>query len=238
VTGVAPGLVQITATVKKESAVATVTVQAVAPPPGRSMLTLDDLQWQGMSAFPSVGNADPNGPGGTSYASGALAVRYVNGRRRLLMPTFKSGNLGETWGDLVEWEEPATRSTDSDTSLAPQLVEIRRWKNWTLYQETPVWQDASNGVRVGGLYWDETTGVVWYQLYDYYSGSNRPLIGATQLLDTTDVASGGDYVQVGAKHGPWWYGTSDPSDQQGRWKTVANWLVTAPADMRAILAGV
>jgi hypothetical protein len=204
----------------------------------KTRITIDDLSWQGTYAFPRVGDATPAGPGTTSYASGALAVRYVNGQRRFLMPTFTNLDpaSGQTFGDLVEWQEPdAAPSTDADHTKAPQLIEVRRWKNWTLLGSTPSWQEKTSGVRIGGLLWDEATGVLWYQLYGYYSDRNAPVLGATKLLDTTDT---GNYRTVGKQYGPWWYRNSDPTDRTKLyWKSVCNWIVRVPSSSQADLQG-
>src|SRR5258708_26322075 len=194
----------------------------------RTMLTINDLTWQGMFQFPAGGLADPGGPGTTAYSSGALAVRYVNGRRRFLVPNFTIGDpaTGQLWGDLVEYEEPAgNRYTGPDPGPAPGVVETRRWKNWTLFPVTPNWQEPTTGTRIGGLYWDEMHGVLWYQLYGYYSGKNIPLLGAVRLLDTVTT---GNYCAVGAMYGPWWYGSNNPADPNLYWKSVNYWMVPVP----------
>ena len=204
----------------------------------KTLITADDLVWQGTYAFPATGTSTVGGPGTTSYASGALAVRYVDGRRRFLMPTFTNMNpaTGQTFGDLVEWEAPAAPPyTGNDPAQAPELIETRRWKNWTLLPTTPAWQESTSGVRVGGLLWDEATGVLWHQLYGYYSDRNQPLLGATQLLDSS---VDGSYRSVGRMYGPWWYRNSDPADRANLyWKAVCNWIVRVPASSQADLRG-
>ena len=123
----------------------------------------------------------------------------------------------------------------NDPAQAPELIETRRWKNWTLLPTTPAWQESTSGVRVGGLLWDEATGVLWYQLYGYYSDRNQPLLGATQLLDSS---VDGSYRSVGRMYGPWWYRNSDPADRANLyWKAVCNWIVRVPASSQADLRG-
>jgi len=205
---------------------------------GKTLITINDLQWQGAYGFPAVGSATAGGPGTTSYASGALAVRYVNGQRRFLMPTFTNADLGtgQLFGDLVEWQAPSDSPyAASNASQAPKLLETRRWKNWTLLASSPAWQEPASGVRVGGLLWDEENGVLWYQLYGYYSGKNHPLMGATQLLDTPAADS---YRAVGRQYGPWWYRSNDLSDRTNLyWKAVCNWIVKVPDSSVADLRG-
>jgi len=205
---------------------------------GKTLITAGDLRWIGTYAFPPTGTATSGGPGSTAYASGAIAVRYVNGQRRFLMPTYtdQDPTTGQTFGDLVEWQTPsAAPYTGADPTQAPTMVETRRWKNWTLLPSTPVWQEPATGIRVGGLLWDEAHGVLWYQLYGYYSGRNLPLLGATQLLDTS---SNGTYRGTGRLYGPWWYRSSDPTDKINLyWKAVCNWIVPIPASSQADLGG-
>jgi hypothetical protein len=173
-----------------------------------------------------------------AYSSGALAVRYVGGQRRFLVPTFMNKDLktGKIFSDLVEWAEPsAAPYTGTDPNQAPTLVETRRWSNWTLIEGTPAWQEPNAGVRIGGLYWDESQGVLWYQLYAYYSGRNHPFLGATRLLDTTAT---GNYRTVGPKYGPWWYRDNNPADTSNLyWKAACNWIVPVPQDSQADLKG-
>lgn len=205
----------------------------------KSLLSLDGITWRGTYAFPDIGTALPGGPGTTNYASGALAVRYVGGQRRFLMPTFTDvdRSTGQTFGDLVEWQTPATAPpyTGADTPRAAQMIETRRWRNWTLLASTPAWQEPAAGVRVGGLLWDEANGVLWYQLYSYYSGRNEPLLGATRLLDTP---TSGSYRTVGQRFGPWWYRSNNPSSAtEPFWKAVCNWIVRVPESSQAELRG-
>jgi hypothetical protein len=204
----------------------------------RTLITIQDLHWQGTWGFPPVGSTAAGGPGTMAYASGALAVRYVNGQRRFLVPTFTNMNqtTGQVFGDLVEWAAPSDPLySGNDPSQAPTLVETRRWKDWTIIATTKAWQDPATGVRVGGMYWDEAQGVLWYQLYAYYSGINRPFLAATRLLDTVDS---GNYRQVGTKYGPWWYRNNDPSDtSELHWKAVCNWIIPVPPDAQADLKG-
>jgi hypothetical protein len=205
---------------------------------GKTLLTIDELQWDGTFAFPRTGDVMAGGAGSTSYASGALAVRYVGAQRRFLMPLFTNMNptTGQTFGDLVEWQAPLqTPYNGSDPTQAPAMIETRRWKNWTVLPSTPAWQDPASGVRIGGLWWDEAQGVLWYQLYGYYSDRNQPFLGATQLLDAVD---GNGYRTVGKQYGPWWYRSNDPSDRTNLyWKAVCNWIVPIPESSRTDLKG-
>lgn len=204
----------------------------------KALITIDDLRWQGTYAFPLIGEPTPGGAGTTTYASGALAVRYVGGQRRILMPTFTQADpaTGQTFGDLVEWQEPPQAAySGADPTQAPKMIEVRRWKNWTILGSTPSWQEKSNGIRIGGLLWDESTGVLWYQLYGYYSGKNHPLLGATRLLDTPTT---GNYRAVGQQYGPWWYRNNDPSETSSLyWKAVCNWMVRVPPSAQSALNG-
>src|SRR5258708_22857310 len=48
----------------------------------RTMLTINDLTWQGMFQFPAGGLADPGRPCTTVYSSGAFAVPHGDVPRR------------------------------------------------------------------------------------------------------------------------------------------------------------
>lgn len=198
-----------------------------------------DMTWLGMARIPAVGTSVPDGPGTTAFTGAPLAIRYVGGERRILTATFAptSATTGREFGDLVEYALPVGTSlyTGSDTTAATALTETRRWADWTLVQDTPSWQDTASGVRIGGLYWDEARGVLWYTAYGYYSGVNRPVLGATQLLDTVTT---GSYRAVGTRYGPWWYRSNTAgSTTDLYWKSACNWVVPVPSYAQADLGG-
>ncbi len=201
----------------------------------KTMLTINDLDWKGQYAFPPGGLATAGGPGTLNYSSGALAVRYVNGERRFLTVNYRysSPTFCGMFGDLVEYKVPAVPpSTDKISTSTPLLVETRRWKDWTLCDQTPGWTGVVNSLRVGGLVWDEAQGVLWYQLYGWYSSANMPFLAATQLLDTPTT---GNYREVGTKHGPWWY--RDKAATKLDWKTVDYWVIPTPPSAIAEMGG-
>jgi hypothetical protein len=213
-------------------------VQATAP----SLLTLSDLQWQGYYRTPDGDSVGGVG-GSSSYAPGAITIRYVNGQRRFLIPNFAYGPKGEFWGDLVEYAAPTSGLyTGSDAIGAASLVPIRRWAapDWTsLYANTPEWANNSNleqGARLGTIYWDETRQVLWYQIYGYYTRVNEPFLAAVQLLDTADTVHGGSYKQVGANYGPWYYSSNDPA-AMAYWKQVNFFMMPVPTSAQADLGG-
>jgi hypothetical protein len=212
------------------------------PTPGtrpRALITLDDLQWQGMTKTPD-GDYTVEG-GSSSYACGALAIRYINGERRLLIPNFKYGAHGEFWGDLVEYREPGTRYSGPDPTEAPTLIETRRWPapDWTAaYAQSPAWANEANrasGAKLGTISWDDARQVLWYQVYGYYTGRNEPFLAAVQLLDTPH-ATGGKTCAVGQSFGPWWYRSKDMADPS-YWKQVNYFITTIPASAQADLGG-
>lgn len=184
----------------------------------RSLLTLNDLTWNGYYRVPSSG---PGGSGGNAtYAGYVMAIRYVGGERRYLIPhyTDSAGN-GRIWGDIVEYADPATaKYTGATPSSANALVERRRWAaDWTLFDADADYDVSdAGGARMGWMYWDETHGVLWYTTYGYYLGSNIPYLGATQL---TDTSAGGGYYTVGTKYGPWWY-RSNSTAGSPYWKQI------------------
>jgi hypothetical protein len=212
------------------------------PTPGtrpRALITLDDLVWQGMTKTPD-GDYTPEG-GSSSYACGALAIRYVNGERRLLIPNFKYGAHGEFWGDLVEYREPGTRYSGPDPTEAPALIETRRWPmpEWTAaYANSPAWANSANaasGAKLGTILWDERRQVLWYQVYGYYTGRNEPFLAAVQLLDSPHP-KGRTNCAVGQSFGPWWYRSTDMAGAS-YWKQVNYFLATIPASAQADLGG-
>jgi len=200
-----------------------------------SLIQLSDLQFQGYNAVPSSGPGDSTG-GSAAYGGNVLAIRYVGGQRRYLIPHYTQYSNGRTFGDLVEYQDAASLSTSSDPTTAPQLIETRRWHGaaWTIYDSTPSWANgtnAANGAKLGYIYWDDTRGVIWYTIYGYYSGTGQPILAATQLLDT---CSGG-YCDVGLSYGPWWYRSSNPTDLY--WKQLNMFGNPIPASAQAGLGG-
>ncbi len=205
----------------------------------RTLLTADDLAWQGYWKLPTSAESGkqaysttPGAGGHTAYMCGSLAVRYVGGQRRLLIPMFcnQDGTTAQQFEDLVEWGAPAdpTLYTGSTATNAQPMREQRRWADWTCIDDnSSVWH--SNPIRPGGMWWDETNGLLWYSFTAYYRTDQYPSLACTQLLDTS---LGGGYYQVGTKYGPWYYRTSSSTPY---WKQACHILHELPAAAQAAI---
>lgn len=201
----------------------------------------DDMQWLGMARFPSGGSSTPGGPGTTSLTPAPIAIRRVGGQRRILMVLYADSNstYANLFGDVVEYSVPEGISLYSGAtpSDAPVLVETRRWGGWHLVNDYPQWQDLSSGTRIGAIYWDEPNQRLWYSAYGYYLGRNSPFMGSVVLLDSNDTVRGGNYRQIGARHGPWYYRDNTVNGSQMYWKAVCNWIIDIPEYARAAMGG-
>jgi len=207
------------------------------------LITAEDLNWQGFWKLPVSAERGkpeysglPNGPGTTNYTPASLAVRYRGNSRHLLIPLFSQGGTGgKMFGDIVEWQAPtdATLYTGTSPANAPSMRETRRWANWCLTDTDPNMQEPMNGVKVGGLYWDEEHGVLWYTLHYYYNSSdNKAWLAATQLLDTE---MGGGYCKIGTRYGPWWY--NGKTNTTALWRQGCHILAQIPQSARMDLGG-
>jgi hypothetical protein len=170
---------------------------------GKALLRSSDLQYRGMWRLPDTDT------GTYSFAEGPLAFRYVNGQRRwLTIP--KKGPY-----NIVELGEPSTLGDSPDT--APDMPEIRGWSG--VFNITAT--DA-NGFVIGGLWWDQQQGVLWYTVYPFYSPNVYPFLGATRLNDNGSVT----------KYGMWSYGGDGSS-----YKQVCQWIVPIPSSAQAAAGG-
>lgn len=198
-------------------------IPTYTPPAGRSLLTTADMTWLGQAKIPADGSSG-TASGGTAYMGPAMAIRYVGGQRRLITAHWTSAPATGYFdaGDLVEWSFPTLYQ--GAVSGASSMTKVRQWSNWadatSLNIGTP-----STGVRLGGLWWDEDQGVIWYVAYAYYAGNNRPFLGATALHDNGTVT----------KYGMWYYRTGDISggNQYSQWKGVGGWVLKIPAYAQA-----
>lgn len=155
----------------------------------KSTLGLSDLTWRGVCDAPS---AD------FSYNEAQVALRYVNGERRLLMLKWHNKDATHgTAGNLAELRMPAL-ATDPARSTA--MTVVREWTNWCWTPTGGLVDQLANGWLVGGLWWDELQEVLWYTLWPYYAPSVvMPFLGAVRLHDNGTVT----------RYGPWHYVSND-----------------------------
>lgn len=199
----------------------------------KSLITLADLRWQGMYRWAGAGNAYAAGDGGVDRAYVGVAVRYVGGQRRILLPWYRAAgfdpngiaNYNINVGALVEYSLPAASpSTTSRVLDAPAMVPTgRRWSNWYVYDPTlpgPV----SNGYHMSAIWWDEENQGIWYKVYPYYAQFNYPSIGFTRLHDDGSCT----------KYGMWFYGANTtPGDAGGSaWKRITGSFCPIPSSAR------
>jgi len=190
---------------------------------GRAVVTTSDMTWLGQAKIPEDGTTGSTG-GGTAYAGPAMSIRYVGGQRRLITAHFTSSPASGYFdaGDLVEWSFPTLHA--GAVSGASSMTKVRSWSDWADATSLAI-GGPSTGVRLGGLWWDEDQGVIWYVAYAYYAGNNRPFLGATALHDNGTVT----------KYGMWYYRTGDITggNQYSQWKGVGGWVLKVPAYAQA-----
>jgi hypothetical protein len=199
----------------------------------KTLLTIDDLVWQGQAKFPSYGAGLESAQGCTAWSGGALAVRYINGERHFLVPMYTNYGLygGDSQiGALVEWKAPALVKDVIGAANLMERVKIgevyQEWAaaDWLLGAQIKAKFGGGQG-RIGGLYWDQTTGLLWYVLYHGYTNSSNAFLGATQLLPNG---------AVGNKYGLWVY---HAIGDQGYSRAVQGWIVPVPTSDQASLGG-
>lgn len=186
----------------------------------RSILTPPEIAWRGQAKIPPSGSTSTPA-GGTNYMGPAMAVRYLsNGTRVLLTVNFTTAPV-TGWcsaGSLVEWQFPTMYQ--GPVSGAPNMVATgRTWADWFDADALAI-GNPSTGVRMGGLWWDDSLQVLWYCAYAYYAGSNRPFLGATRLHDDGTVT----------RYGMWYYRSGDVSagNSVTYWKGAGGWVVGIP----------
>ncbi len=201
----------------------------------KTMLVPADLEWQGQAKIGASGSIS-TAAGGTSFMGSSLAVRYVGGttpaNRRFLAVKFSNTNSGDIskgyclGGDIIEFTLPTLHT--GTISGASECTITRSWSDW--YDGTQLAINPDNtGVRVGGLWWDEALGVLWYTTYGYYSASNRPHIGAVKLNDDGSVV----------KYGNWYYRSNDLTGVGGGgpdyWKNNGGYILKIPTYAQSAL---
>lgn len=179
----------------------------------KSLVTINDLAWQGMYRIPDEGDIGATG-GGSTYVRGGVGLRYVGSERRFLQCWYRTAS--PHLGSLAEYRIPAASSyyqgsgAQGDWYNATALERVTLWTNWHLA--------PAGDIGCGALYWDDTYHGVWYTLpYEYYAG---PLtsIGFTQLNDDGTCV----------KYGPWYYGSSTGAE----WKAILGSFIEIPAAYR------
>src|SRR5204863_8454527 len=116
---------------------------------------------------------------------------------------------------IVEFGEPSGFGDSPDN--APDMPELRGWSGVFNITST----DA-NGFVIGGLWWDQPQGVLWYTVYPFYSPNVYPFIGATRLNDDGSVT----------KYGMWSYAADGSA-----YKQVCQWIVPIPQSAQAAAGG-
>lgn len=206
------------------------------------LIEMSDLTWQGYYRIAS------NATGGSAAGFGALAVRYTNSTpgagtcadtRRLLIPHLQLSGSYRTWGDLVEYCVPSSSSyyTGASPASATALLEVRRWAAAEWADKFTTVGDSASGNYIGGLWWDETNGVLWVNVYGYYYGNNMPSHMAVDLGDGAHGSLGGNYKAVDATYGPWYYRSTTAGSETLHWKQVNHGFLPVPASAQSDLGG-
>lgn len=189
---------------------AALALQAPAPV---TNLTLSSKRLLTLADLTLLGTTYAEGPG-WSYSTGQVGVRYVAGQRRLLLVKYlPNATSHSVHGNLCELVMPPLAST---YAAATPCTVVRSWANWTWMPTDPtLLAKVANGWKVGGIWWDEGQGVVWYTMYPYYASIPFPFLGATALHDDGTVT----------KYGPWYYIDATTSVE---YKSVAQWMLPIP----------
>ena len=137
----------------------------------------------------------------TSFAYGGLAGRQVNGRTRFFLYGRHTGDLS-TSDAVYELEDPGSGYT-TDYTQAPRASLVTTWgdiyhglrQTWTGNGATVA--GLSGSQYPGGLYWNESTQLLYWTYYDAYNVGGRPDwgLGASHLDDPATAAS--------TAYGPW-----------------------------------
>lgn len=137
----------------------------------------------------------------TTFTNGGLAGRQVNGRTRFFVYGRHTGDLS-TSDAVYELEDPGSEYT-TDYTQAPRASLVTTWGD-IYHGLRQTW--TGNGVTVaglggsqypGGLYWNESTQLLYWTYYDAYNVSGRPDwgLGASHLDDPATATS--------TAYGPW-----------------------------------
>lgn len=205
-----------------------------APPAERSLLQASDLTFAGQQ------NLDQN------YNNMALSIRYVGGKRRFLVYMFGGGPGNDYILDLIEYEQNSAGLKNGGShwtiSNVPNLVEIRRWRNWHTIDRTnsnPSYPDihhsgGGNGAWPSCFHWDEAKGGLWYSFQPKYPGGGTtwPALNFTYLADSEAIVVGdsgtnGNTVSDANIKGPYYFKNSaDPI----AWKTACSNIMPIPSD--------
>lgn len=201
----------------------------------KSLVTMDDLTFQGQFGAPEAG-----------YAPLGLAIRYVGGQRRYLI-CIRNGSdaANEYMGDLVEYRFTGTLQTTANINTLPGWSEVRRWKQWINIDlasdpENSVFRlNGGNGAAVGSFYWDESQSALFYTWLPNYPGSERyfapycaVVLDDAEAVVVGDGGTSGNVVSAGNRKGPWSFRDAAVKDD---WKDATCALIPIPADRQATL---
>jgi hypothetical protein len=157
----------------------------------------------------------------TTFSYGGMTGRMVAGRLHLLL----YGNSVTLHNPVYEIEDPGSYSTNY--SQAPQATLVTNWGD--IYHGKKVSYDASGAVNAGdfvvdGLYWNESTHLLYWTYYDSYNVSHHPDwgLGATSLDDASTGSS--------TAYGPWRASVTDGDGQThyGPWR--CRYIFSNPLD--------
>jgi hypothetical protein len=158
-----------------------------------------DLTYLGMFRFPNESR--------WNYSLGPISLRIVNGERRWLASSINA--------TVAEVREPDTLGTS--VSTAPDATTVREWIAPYKYE----WNDStapSNGVVIGGFWWDQEQNVLWYTYYPYYAAGEHPFLGAVRLNDDGSVVKYGCWSVTGMS-----------------FRQVCNWILPLPQSIRSLV---
>jgi hypothetical protein len=169
------------------------------------------------------------------YSQGVVALRYVNGERRVILCGFgQNPKTLSGWNtqNLFECVTPATYAATGGTpgggnlSAQVQAVTGRQWpaSEW----HTIGLEDHGNGVNINAGWWDDQNQVLWCLGNVAYGTTAIACLWAVELHDD----------QTCQRFGPWMYygGAAHSSGTKWRnwdWKRVCQYLSPIPAHRQA-----
>jgi len=192
------------------------------------IITQSDLTYVGVIRMPA------NGVDTSNAASPSMTGRIVNGQVRLFVYGKKDPNTGE--GPVYEIADPGS-GYSTTYSQGPRATLVTNWGN--IYHGKRVEYAYPNGPNSAtgatknfvnqsgqaGLYWNNTTNLLYWIYYNNYDGQNHPYdasLGASSLDNASTAAT--------TAYGPWRTRATDADGSvwYGQWR--CQFLAENPID--------
>lgn len=168
----------------------------------------------------------------SDYGNVPLGMRVVGGQRRFFVPCHNHGQAR-----VLEIALPSSLSSNlTDTLSAPIAPTVDYW-GLSVYGSSPTrrftqaYPQGSNSIRTHGLFWDATTGVLWWSFGDTFnaSGYRDPSCGYAKLTNPTGSAT---TPAAATAYGPWQIDPDRVSSQN-----VKGFIYEVPEALRPLVGG-